>query len=335
LAIVNDILDLAKIEAGKMTVDSLAFAPADLFRRMRALFAPRAHAAGLMFGLDISPECSQQRLGDAHRIQQILNNLVGNALKFTAAGGITVSGEIAHADKGDILVFRVTDTGIGMSKEQSEKVFGEFEQAEGSTARRYGGTGLGLSITRHLVSLMGGTIALESKLGKGTEVTIRVPMADAPPSVIEPAPIIAPNPETLKGLRVLVADDNRTNRRILGGLLEKMAVQVTMAKDGHEAHQLYHPGQFDMLLLDISMPGLDGIGALQAIRECEALENAPPTPALAVTANAMQHQIDEYLAAGFAGHVAKPFRKAELLETIAANRTADARSPLFKPDRAS
>jgi|GEM_PF-684736 len=317
LAIVNDILDLAKIEAGKMTLDNAVFSPADVFRRVRALFTPKAHAAGLVLGLEISPNCSAHHVGDEHRLLQILNNIVGNAIKFTTAGSVTIHGQMTSADTGDILSIRVVDTGIGMTATQSAKVFEEFEQAEGSTARRFGGTGLGLSITRHLVTLMGGTIALKTEVDHGTEVTVTLPLAKQ--KLSEPDTEIAQNydPAGLAGMRVLVADDNHANRRILETLLGNLAIEVTMAQNGHEALAQYEPGAFDVLLLDISMPGLDGIGALREIRALEIEAQIPAVPALAVTANAMQHQINEYLAAGFDGHIAKPFRKATLLQAIA------------------
>jgi PAS domain S-box-containing protein len=317
LAIVNDVLDLAKIEAGKMTVDCQAFVPADLLRRVHALHAPRAQAAGLTLALDMSPDCNRPCLGDINRLQQVLNNLLGNAVKFTLQGGVTVRGRIAASPGGDTLEIAVEDTGIGMSAEQSAKVFEEFEQAEGSIARRFGGTGLGLSITRHLVGLMDGEISLSSIPGQGTQVRITLPIGTAPGTRSVAAPLADVPQRNLSGLRVLVADDNRANRRILETLLGKLEMAVTLAEDGHEAQRLYEPGAFDLLMLDISMPGLDGIGALAAIRQTEQQAGIPPTPALAVTANALHHQIEEYLAAGFAGHIAKPFRKEAFTETIA------------------
>ncbi|MCL4674515.1 MAG: PAS domain-containing protein, partial [Pararhodobacter sp.] len=317
LAIVNDILDLAKIEAGKMTVDSRAFVPGDLLRRVHALHAPRAKAAGLTLSLDVAPDCGRPCLGDINRLQQVLNNLLGNAIKFTLEGGVTIRGRIVDSRKGEMLEIGVDDTGIGMSAEQSAKVFEEFEQAEGSIARRFGGTGLGLSITRHLVGLMKGELTLQSAPGEGTRVLVRLPIGTAPAARPATPAATAAAPRTLSGLRVLVADDNRANRRILETMLGKLGMVVTLAHDGHDAHRLYRPDAFDLLMLDISMPGLDGIGALAAIRQIETMARVPPVPALAVTANALQHQVEEYLAAGFAGHIAKPFRKDAFTETIA------------------
>ena len=310
LTILNDILDLAKIEAGKLKLESYAFAPADLARRVEALYGAQAAGKGLALHVSASPDCAALRLGDRNRILQILNNLIGNALKFTEAGSVTVEFAIRP---GDMLLLRVIDTGIGMTAAQSARVFDEFEQAEGSTARRFGGTGLGLSITRRLVRLMAGDIALHSAPGQGTKISVRIPAA---PASTEDAPQPATEAD-LRGLRVLVADDNMTNRRILDGMLRALGLRVTLACDGRAALEAFRPGAFVLLLLDIAMPELDGIGALARIRACETAAGASPVSAIAVTANAMQHQVEEYLTAGFAGHVAKPFRKAALAEAIA------------------
>ncbi|MCB1390912.1 MAG: PAS domain S-box protein [Rhodobacteraceae bacterium] len=312
LAILNDILDLAKIEAGKMAIESEPFVPAEILARVRALFAPRAAAAGLEFRLDLREGCHLPRLGDANRLLQVLHNLVGNAIKFTQSGSVTVSAG-TQPDDADRLAVEVLDTGIGMTAEQMSKVFEEFEQAESSTARRFGGTGLGLSITRRLTMLMGGTISLESHPRQGTRVVLSLPAPRAGPLNSPPAPEAAAG---LDGLRLLVADDNRTNRRILDTMLRGLGARVTLAVDGQAACDHYVPGAFDAVLLDISMPGLDGMAALAEIRKAESDAGQTPVPALAVTANAMAHQIEEYRAAGFDGHVAKPFRKHTLAAAL-------------------
>lgn len=309
LAILNDILDLAKIEAGKLILESYPFAPADLAQRVAALYGAHAETKGLDLQVNAGPESASMRLGDRNRILQILNNLIGNALKFTETGRICVDVSVAPED---MLQLRVQDTGIGMTAAQAARVFDEFEQAEGSTARRFGGTGLGLSITRRLVQLMGGKIALQSTPGEGTLVEVSIPAPRATDHRARPAPAIG----DLRGLRVLVADDNMTNRRILEGMLCGMELEVTLVNDGRAALDTFQPGAFDLLLLDIAMPELDGIEALDRIRNRERAAGTHPTPAIAVTANAMQHQVAQYLAAGFADHVAKPFRKAALAEAI-------------------
>jgi CheY-like chemotaxis protein len=217
------------------------------------------------------------------------------------------------------LTVSVSDTGIGMTPEQLERVFNEFEQAEGSTARRFGGTGLGLSITQQLLALMGGTISMDSRRGQGTRVTIILPVARADAARAKAycadrtgAPLRPP-----PGLRVLLADDNATNRRILDAMLRGLDAKVTQACDGLDVVRRYAPGRFDVLLLDISMPGIDGIQALELIRLFDRANGATALPAIAISANAMRHQVEEYLAAGFAGHVAKPFRGQTLAAALA------------------
>lgn len=310
LNILNDILDLAKIEAGKMSIEPQPFAPAAEAQRVEILFAIPAQSKDLRLFVTATPECTQFRLGDAHRIRQILDNLIGNAIKFTERGSVSVSFSVTADDR---LVIEIADTGIGMTEEQATKVFDEFEQAEGSTARRFGGTGLGLSITRRLVHLMGGQITMDSRIGEGTRINVSLPV----PPVRVDLPDVCGNKADLSRLHVLVADDNRTNRTILNTMLTGLGVTVTLAENGQVALDIFSPGAFDMVLLDISMPVLDGISALRAMRAREAEAGHPPAPALAVTANAMQHQVQEYLEAGFAGHVAKPFRSATLARALA------------------
>jgi len=318
LAILNDVLDLAKIEAGKMSIERQRMVPSDVLRQVQALHSPHAQAAGLTLDLDLDAGCDQPRMGDPVRLQQVLNNLIGNALKFTQHGSVSLRGQFDGADR---LNLTVQDTGIGMSNEQASRVFEEFEQAEGTISRRFGGTGLGLSITHRLVTLMGGDIALTSTPGTGTTVVVGLPLPPAPAILTATTSPTTANDvgSDLSGLRILVADDNQTNRRILQAMLTGMGSSVSLAVDGHEAMQIYRPDSFDMLLLDISMPGLDGIGALQAIRRIENRAGSRTVPALAVTANAMQHQVDDYIHAGFAGHIAKPFRKGTLIDTITAH----------------
>lgn len=347
MAVLNDVLDLAKIEAGKMTVELVPYDPADLARRCAALFGPPAAQAGLTLEVAIDPGALGPRTGDPNRILQVLTNLVGNAVKFTERGGIRVR---FGARGGAALHLVVEDDGIGMTEAQQARIFDEFEQAESSTTRRYGGTGLGLAITRHLVDLMGGTIALTSAPGRGTRFDVHLPAPPAAPAValaVAPAPTVAaPDPGPglhpdspdaqapeidLAGLRALVADDNATNRRILGAFLSGLGIDATLAADGREAVAAYAPGAFDVVLLDISMPGLDGPGALQAIRGIDAALGRAGPPVLAVTAHAMRHQIDAFLAAGFAGHVAKPFSRDSLRAAIAVARAGGGQPGYVQP----
>jgi len=316
LAVLDDILDLAKIEAGKLTVDPAPFRPAELARRCAALFRPRAEAAGLTLAVESWPGGEVARLGDGNRILQVLSNLLGNAIKFTERGGVRLR-LAPDPDDDNLIALCVEDDGIGMSPEQLARVFDEFEQAESTTARRFGGTGLGLSITRRLVGLLGGRIGIDSHPGGGTRVRVTLPLPPATePVPATPAPATDSGELRLDGLRVLVADDNATNRRILQAMLSGLGLRVTQVADGRAAVAAYRPGAFDLLLLDISMPVLDGPRALAEIRAIDAAAGLPPPPALAVTAHAMAHQIQEFLDAGFAGHVAKPFTRSTLAAAL-------------------
>ncbi|MFN3647057.1 MAG: PAS domain S-box protein [Gemmobacter sp.] len=312
LNVLNDILDLAKVEAGKLDLETVSFVPRDLAGKVEAMYSLRAQEKGLSFSVLCDAGADLPRLGDPHRTLQVLHNLVNNAIKFTHQGEVTVT---MRARRGEPLVIEVADTGIGMTADQQSRAFEDFEQADGAVTRRYGGTGLGLSISRRLVGLMGGRITVSSKPGKGTvmRVELPLPMADTLPEA-EPPPA-APLP-SVAGLRALVADDNATNRLILKAMLGVLGVSVTMVEDGAKAVSAWQPGAFDVLLLDISMPELDGIAALAAIRARAAAAHAPMPPAVAVTANAMTHQIEGYYAAGFDGYVGKPFRRDELCATL-------------------
>ncbi|MCC5988076.1 MAG: PAS domain S-box protein [Pararhodobacter sp.] len=322
LSILNDLLDLAKIEAGKLEIQSRPFEPAALARRIEAHYRLRARSTGISLAVRTVGNGARKRMADPDRLLQILHNLVSNAIKFTKKGEV----KLTIAIEGERLNIAVSDSGIGMSSDQVARVFDEFEQADSRTARRFGGTGLGLSITRRLVELMGGEIELDSLPGLGTTVRLTLP---APAAEGEEADAPAPEneePAELSGLRILVADDNRTNRLILQRMLEGLGVAVTVCDDGKNVLKAFRPGEFDLLLLDIAMPGMDGPSALAAIRERERDAGAAPVPALAVTANAMRHQVEGYIAAGFAGHLPKPFRKAALAREIGHHARQDRRT---------
>ena len=317
LAVLNDILDVSKIEAGKLELESLPFRPADLLRRIEAMHAPQAAARGLALRVRAGRGADRMRLGDPNRLAQVLHNLVGNALKFTETGGVAV---VLSAPGNGALRIAVRDSGIGMSEAQLARIFEDFEQADGSVTRRFGGTGLGMSIVRRLVGLMDGEIALHSRSAAGTAVRIRLPLPMAPPGAVAIAAGAAALPSgavpRLAGLRALAADDNATNRMILQAMLGRLGIDVRIVADGQAALAAWAPGAADLLLLDISMPGMDGMETLAAIRACEREAGLPAAPAVAITANAMSHQVAEYLSAGFSAHVGKPFRREDLVEAI-------------------
>lgn len=311
LGVLNDVLDMSKIEAGKLTLEDTLFVPAELAQRVEGLHGLRAAEKGLEFAVQAGADAQIARLGDTGRLAQVLHNLLGNAVKFTETGSVTL---ILATDPDDALVIEVLDTGVGMTQEQSARIFEDFEQADGTVTRRFGGTGLGMSIVRKLVGLMRGEITVDSAPGRGTDVRVRLPLPRAP---LDAVPAIAPEPpRMLSGLRALAADDNATNRMILRAMLSAMGVEVVLVDDGRAAIDAWEPGQFDLYLLDISMPGLDGISALAGLREREAEHGLGSAPALAITANAMSHQVAEYLEAGFAGHLGKPFRREDLMRAI-------------------
>jgi PAS domain S-box-containing protein len=330
LTILNDLLDMSKIEAGKLDLEAVAFDPADLARHVSALYELRAEGKSLHYGVEVTAGAMGLRLGDPHRIAQILHNLLSNALKFTHIGGMTLS----LSGGPDTLVLSVRDSGIGMTQDQVARMLNPFEQADPQTTRRYGGTGLGMSIVARLVDMMGGRIEVQSSLGAGTEVQIHLPLPMvAAPQTDNPQPVSVPvDASALRGLRVLAADDNEINRHMLQGYLDRFGVDVTMVEDGTEALVRWEPGAFDLICLDISMPGLDGPAALQLIRAKAEAQGARVPPAIAITSNAMTHQIADYMAAGFAAHLGKPFRKDDLIRVLGSHapRRASPRAKLPK-----
>ncbi|MFN4099577.1 MAG: ATP-binding protein, partial [Pararhodobacter sp.] len=321
LGVLNDILDMSKIEAGKLTLEKLPFDPAGVASRIEAMHQPNAAAKGLSFDLRLAPEARGLRIGDPGRLSQVLHNLIGNAVKFTESGGVTVT---LDAPAGDWLDVTVRDTGIGMSEAQLARVFEDFEQADGTVTRRFGGTGLGMSIVRRLVDLMEGEIAIDSTPGTGTEVRLHLPLPRASAAAATALPVVPAR--SLAGLRVLVADDNDTNRLILKTMLTRLEVEAVLVADGRAAVDAWEPLRFDAFLLDISMPVLDGMSALAELRALEAAAGLPPAPALAITANALSHQVAEYAQAGFAAHLGKPFRREDLAAALTALSPAGRKS---------
>jgi PAS domain S-box-containing protein len=306
VTILNDILDFSKIEAGLMELEIGEFSPADLARRVASLHRLKAEEKGLRFDVIAGAGADVPRRGDGHRILQILHNLVGNAIKFTAQGEVRVLFSTTPVN----ITIEVRDTGIGLSEVQLARVFDEFVQGDSSITRKHGGAGLGLSITRRLVELMGGQISMKSAPGIGTRAVVRLPLpiaeapAEAPRSAVSAS--TAASPLDQGNLRALVADDNATNRLLMGKFLDRLGIGAHIVACGRDAVQAAAEEDFDLLLLDISMPDMTGIEVLADIRAADAAAGRPRRPAIAVTANAMHHQVVEYLAAGFDGHVGKP-----------------------------
>jgi CheY-like chemotaxis protein len=318
LAILNDLLDLSKIESGKLALEEVEFDIADLARSVQATFSALAQQKGLAFDLAVEPSAEGGWRGDPTRVSQILYNLASNALKFTDAGGIAVT--VRRSD--DVLEIIVRDTGVGMSAETLGGLFEKFVQADASTTRRYGGTGLGLSICRELARLMGGDISAESELGRGSVFTVRLrptwlgALAGGPgetPRDGEDAPS-----RQRSHLHLLVAEDHPTNRLVLKALLSHAGMDPTFVENGQACIEAWEAGAWDAILMDVRMPVMDGPAAARAIRVREAATGRARTPIIALTANAMAHEIAACLEAGMDGHVSKPIETARLLEAIAA-----------------
>ena len=319
LTVLNSILDMSKIEAGKMELETVPIVLSEILGQVEALHRVKAEEKGLDLQVLTSAGSDVARMGDPHRLIQILNNLLSNAIKFTEHGHVRLK---LSCRPGKPVTIDISDTGVGMTEAQLSRVFESFEQADGSMTRRFGGTGLGLSIVRQLILLMGGMITMQSRPGEGTDVRVVIPLPEAAVGAIPVAAAEAVlDTSILAGKRLLVADDNLTNRLVLSEMLAQTGVTVTMVENGQEAvstwvRALDEDQPFDLLLLDITMPVLDGLGALSMIRAAEAERRRPPVAAVAVTANAMPHQVADYIMGGFDTHLAKPFKRRELLHAL-------------------
>lgn len=316
LAILNDVLDLSKIEAGKLELEEADFDVAALARGAHAAFTAIANKKGLSFALAIEPAALGVYRGDSTRVRQILYNLVSNALKFTEQGEVRV---IVDRDASGLRL-SVSDTGIGIAPHRLAALFQKFEQADASTTRRYGGTGLGLAICRELAGLMGGAIDARSEVGEGTTFFVTLPLTWVGASVALPTPPTVsdqqPEASACSALRVLAAEDNTVNQLVLKTLLHQIGVDPFIVENGLEAVRAWESGEWDVILMDVQMPVMDGPSACALIRGREALEGRPRTPIIALTANAMAHQVAEYAGAGMDGFVPKPIEVGRLFEAL-------------------
>lgn len=319
LNIINDLLDMSKIEADQMAIEQVPFSVTELAQRIESVHTLKASEKQLSFGVSVQGEESAKRLGDPHRILQILHNVIGNAVKFTETGSVRVELDCSEPDH---IMIEVRDTGIGMTHEQQVHVFEEFGQADGSIARKFGGTGLGMPIAKRLVDLMGGTISFHSQLGIGTQVMIQLPLRGLSAVEGEKARTqVAEVQYDLSGLRILAADDNRTNRMILGAMMGQLGMSSVLVADGPAAVEAYEKESFDAVILDISMPEMDGVMVLKELRareneRAEQSGDAARLPILAFTANAMSHQVEAYMAAGFDDCLTKPLQLERLRSAV-------------------
>ena len=323
LEVLNDILDYSKIEARRIEIESLPLRLDEVIEKVRTLFWLKAAEKGLALEFELAPDLPPSLRGDPLRLLQILSNLVSNGLKFTTSGGVKVRVgcvECAADTKTARLRFEVQDSGIGLSREQIERLFRSFHQADSSTTRRYGGSGLGLSISKGLVELMGGEIGVESQPGLGSRfwftVLLERPCAatTAPPS--RSAETQERQASVPREARVLIVDDNATNLIVASAYVGKLGLQVETACSGREAVEKAGRERFDAILMDLQMPEMDGFEATRTIRAQEAARSQPPVPIIALTAAVMLKDRQATEAAGMDDHVSKPIDRQQLAAAL-------------------
>ena len=317
LRVINDILDVSKIEAGRMSLEPIPFELREQLDRCIKTLAFRADEKGLALRCDVTAEVPNHVTGDWLRLQQVLINLVGNALKFTERGRVVVTIDMESRSGDDaILHFAVADTGIGVPRERQAAIFDAFTQADGSTARSHGGTGLGLTISRRLVDMMGGRLWLSSEPGRGSTFHFTAKVGVRAERFEDALPAPAAAVEALPAaLRILLAEDNRVNQFLAVRLLEKAGHQVETASNGRAAVAAIEQHRFDLALMDLQMPEMDGLEATARIRERERGTGAH-LPIIALTANAMVGDRERCLQAGMDGYLSKPIDSARLLAEI-------------------
>lgn len=327
MMVLNDLLDFSKIEANKVALETAPFSFSDILRKVESLHRLKAQEKGLSFSVVCNGECNMLRVGDEHRILQVLHNLVSNAIKFTERGAVTVT-LTAPDEATDIARIEVKDSGVGISADQIDRIFEPFTQADVTTTRKYGGTGLGLSIAKGLVETMGGTISVRAALGSGSIFTVELP---APRSLAgggegEAGAASVQSCPPVSALRILVGEDNIVNQAVIKAFLSQRGHIVDVANDGLETISAYKHGRHELVLMDISMPLLDGVEAMRQIRFLDRELGGPgAVPVIAVSAHAMRQQIDDYMKAGFDGYVTKPVRAEALHAEI--DRVMAARTP--------
>jgi len=309
LSIINDILDFSKIEVGKLEIDKIDFSLRELMKNVTNIIEFKAEEKSLNFEIDYDSVSQDNLYGDSLRISQILVNLLNNAIKFTSQGFVKIN--ITNED--DKFRFEIIDSGIGMTEAQQKKLFQSFSQADSSTTRDYGGTGLGLSISKQLVELMGGKIWAESKIGVGSTfgVELMLPEAKNPISIKKKSKTLSEDIQTLKGSKILLVEDNKINQEIIIGLLENAGLVIDIANNGKEGVELFRLNNYELILMDMQMPIMDGIEATRIIREINK-----EIPIIALTANAMKEDIEKTQSVGMNEHLNKPIDVEQLYETL-------------------
>jgi len=313
--LLSDILDTARIEAGEVSLENGPYHLGDLLRSACALYRLKAQEKGVQLLLDLPEGADRVVVGDACRVRQILNNLISNAVKFTAIGHVAVSVRLLEGGR---IRLKVSDSGIGFDAAAGADVFTRFQQADGSITRRFGGTGLGLAISRDLARLMGGSMGCASTPGVGSEFWADLPFI--PGAVASTGEEEQGEPELDqedgRALKILVADDNATNLKVVALVLEPLEVEVTLVDDGLEALCAYQAAPYDIVLMDMQMPVMDGLTAIRKIRAFERESNLAHAGIAVLSANAMAEHVTAAYEAGADEHVAKPIRPADLITSI-------------------
>ena len=329
LNLINDILDFSKIEAGQIDIEKIDLDLQEVVDSTMEIMAVRAKGKGLEICAHIEKEVPKYLVGDPSRVKQILFNLIGNAIKFTKKGDIVIRVENDPDSKEPgILRFSVSDTGIGIPKEKCEQIFEKFKQVDSSTTRKFGGTGLGLAISKQLIELMGGRIRVESEVNKGstfyftakfglqkelkrTDDTLETKSKDAEAKLEAPAAS-----EDLPSLNILLVEDTKDNRMLIKVFLKKTPFKLDMAENGQVAVDKFKSNKYDIVLMDMQMPVMDGYEATRIIRKWEREGELNRTPIVALTAHALKEDKQKSLDAGCDGHITKPIKKKKLIETI-------------------
>ena len=311
-AILNDILDLSRMEAGKLRIETVAFDLRSTLQDCVRIFSEAVQEKKLALTLEIPPACPHRVLGDPVRLRQILINLIGNAVKFTLQGSVHVR---VSAPTSGLLRFDVQDTGIGIPSDKFASIFEAFTQADGSHTRRFGGSGLGLTITKHLVTLIGGEITVQSEPGRGSQFTVQLPLqttrAEAPSSELNKLSL-----EDLPRMHVLVAEDNVVNQKVATSILRRQGWTAKVASTGKQAYEMFLNEHFDLVLMDVQMPELDGLEATLLIRQEEERRGLSRIPIVALTAHAAPAQHEQCVAHGMDAIVTKPIDIPALFDAI-------------------
>jgi len=318
LNIINDILDFSKIEAGQIELEELNF---NLKEELLNVLKPlefRAKDKGLILKLNYDKSIPEIVNGDILRIKQIIINLVNNAIKFTNTGGIVIDALVKNVQDNKLnIAFRVTDTGIGIKLENQKKLFKSFSQSDASSTRKYGGTGLGLAISKNLVEMMGGQIELESEYGKGSTFKFNIILNKRKNQIVSPNEEYSTEDMSIAPKNILIVDDNAINRKVAEMTISKLGHNTQSATNGHEAYKLYLDEMFDVILMDVHMPELDGLETTELIRKHELeKQTIQPIPIIAMTAAAMKGDREKFLKAGMTEYISKPFKIKDIKKIL-------------------